>query len=70
MSTDWVDAKEESDRIKFAPNVVVRMARRGEIPGHKLGGKWLFDPVEVDAWIHREKDPLRQSVRSRARRRA
>jgi excisionase family DNA binding protein len=29
-----------------------RMARKGEIPAHKIGRYWFFRLSEIEAWLH------------------
>ena len=66
---EFLTAAQIAPNLQHAPNVIVRMARRGDIPGHKIGGRWLFDPAEVEAAVKHDTDPLVQSRRSRSRRR-
>jgi excisionase family DNA binding protein len=70
MGAVLLDAAAMTEHLPFSRTVIVRMARRGDIPAHKLGGKWVFDPDEVKTAVTAPVDPLRQSARSRARRRA
>lgn len=63
-----VDANELARILNVSTDTVYRMARTGDIPGHKLG-QWRFWPSEVRAHISRPRDPWQQSNRSRARKR-
>jgi excisionase family DNA binding protein len=33
-----------------------RMAVAGKVPGYKIGGRWRFDPDEIDAWMAQHKN--------------
>lgn len=52
MVTARVDAQEVARRTALSVRAVQDMALRGDIPGAaKLGGKWTFDPLEIERWI-------------------
>lgn len=69
--TEWMTSEQMRVHLQL-DNVqtVCRMAKRGDIPGVKLGRDWRFDPTEVDAHLKSTVvDPWVQSNRSRGRRR-
>jgi excisionase family DNA binding protein len=37
--------------LRLHPKTVKVMARRGQIPGHRLGRRWFFRPSELDALL-------------------
>jgi excisionase family DNA binding protein len=39
--------------LKINPQVVTRMAKKGEIPGFKVGNRWRFRREDVDRWIEK-----------------
>jgi excisionase family DNA binding protein len=45
------------------PKVVERMARRGELPGFKVGKFWRYQSFEIDAWIKSRLQSDRQACR-------
>lgn len=45
------DVPELSEYLKFGKTIVYRMAKNGEIPALKIGGKWRFVKSAIDEWI-------------------
>ena len=45
------------------PKVVERMAKRGEIPGFKVGKFWRYRASALDAWITSRLQSNRQACR-------
>jgi excisionase family DNA binding protein len=37
--------------VRLHPKTVKRMARRGQIPGCRLGRRWFFRPSDLDALL-------------------
>lgn len=68
--TEWLTSAQMAEHLKLENvQTVCRMAKRGDIPGVKLGRDWRFDPAEVDAHLKATPDSWVQSPRSRGRRR-
>ena len=44
-------AMEVAKHLKVHPSTVYRMAKRGELPGFKIGSDWRFDRAQIDEWI-------------------
>src|SRR5215472_12446836 len=44
-------ALEVARHLKVHPSMVCRMAKRGELPGFKVGSAWRFDRAQVEAWM-------------------
>ena len=58
QSQAFLDSSQTAKRCGVARVTVHRTRREGRPPGSlgfKLGGKLLFDPAEVDAWIASKK---------------
>lgn len=56
MSTSpWMNAREAAAYLKVAPRTLVRWARTGRIPAHRLSGTgrvtWRFLRSELDAML-------------------
>jgi excisionase family DNA binding protein len=52
ISLEPVWGCEEAARfLGLHPKTVKRMARAGEIPGCRLGRRWIFRPSELDALL-------------------
>jgi excisionase family DNA binding protein len=45
-------SKEASQILKIHPKVLERMARRGEVPGFKVGKYWRYRASSLDAWAN------------------
>jgi excisionase family DNA binding protein len=37
--------------LQLEPETIRAMARRGEIPGIKIGRVWRFDPIKINSWL-------------------
>ena len=35
-----------------------RHVKGGEIPSYKIGGRRIFDKVDLDKWVHSKKDKI------------
>jgi len=44
-------AVEVAKHLKVHPSTVYKMAKRGELPGFKIGSDWRFDRAQIDEWI-------------------
>jgi excisionase family DNA binding protein len=45
------DCNQTARFLGLHPKTVKRMARAGEIPGCRLGRRWIFRPSELDALL-------------------
>ncbi len=37
--------------LRVAPITVYRLAEKGDLPGHKVGGQWRFFRDELSHWL-------------------
>jgi len=44
-------AMEVAKHLKVHPSTVYKLAKRGELPGFKIGTDWRFDRAQLDEWI-------------------
>jgi len=44
-------AMEVAQHLKVHPSMVCRMAKRGELPGFKVGSAWRFDRAQIEQWM-------------------
>jgi excisionase family DNA binding protein len=44
-------AVEVAKHLKVHPSTVYKMAKRGELPGFKIGSDWRFDSAQIAAWM-------------------
>ena len=42
---------EVAKHLRVHPSMVCRMAKRGELPGFKIGSAWRFDRAQIEAWM-------------------
>ena len=42
---------------------VRRLADRGKLPGHKVGGQWRFNRARVTEWLQQEMHTLAKTLR-------
>jgi excisionase family DNA binding protein len=45
------DITQAGKELRLAPITIRRLIRAGEIPYHKLGGKYLFTPEDLSAYL-------------------
>ncbi|MGH2850676.1 MAG: helix-turn-helix domain-containing protein [Solirubrobacteraceae bacterium] len=48
-----LDAREVAELLRMRLSTVLEFARRGVIPGHKLGRRWIFLRDEIEATVRR-----------------
>ena len=48
---DVLDGRYVAELLHLPPSTVLEYARRGVIPAHKLGRRWLFIRDEIDAAV-------------------
>jgi len=46
-----ITVQEAAELLRVHPRTVMNMAKRGELPGSKIGKQWRFDLEAVEAWI-------------------
>jgi PTS system nitrogen regulatory IIA component len=51
MGNDMMDLEELASYLKRDVREVTKLASRGHLPGHKVGGQWRFARVEINHWI-------------------
>lgn len=69
--TRTLTPEEAAERLQRSPNWVVTQARRGVIPGRKVGRVWRFTETDLNTYLERvaNRDPWARSPISQARRR-
>jgi PTS system nitrogen regulatory IIA component len=51
MGSDMMDLTQLASYLQRDVREVSRMASRGHLPGHKVGGEWRFARAEINHWI-------------------
>jgi excisionase family DNA binding protein len=54
---DVLSGRDVAELLQMPPSTVLEYARRGVIPAHKLGRRWIFIRDEVDAAVRTAPSP-------------
>ncbi len=52
---EWMSTEEAAQYIRMGKTMLYSMAQEGTIPSSKIGGKWLFNKSDLDAWARSNK---------------
>ncbi len=55
METEFLTLKEAASFLKISVATLNRVMREGKIPSYKIGGRRLFDKVELVEWVKKHK---------------
>jgi excisionase family DNA binding protein len=55
-----ITAQEAAAYLRVSRGTVCKLARRGEIPGTKLGQQWRFDKEQLDEWMREQAKARRE----------
>jgi excisionase family DNA binding protein len=59
-----IDSREAAALLHIHHKTLERKARRGEIPGYQIAGRWFFRASELDSWLRSQlKSPTANPVR-------
>ena len=47
----YLTVEEVAELFGFSASAVYRLARRGVLPGFKMGGSWRFSRQILEAWV-------------------
>jgi excisionase family DNA binding protein len=48
INGEILDPQEVADFLKFSTRKVVRLLKKGELPGTKMGGQWRIRRIDLD----------------------
>lgn len=51
-------SEEAARLLNIHPKTLQRMARKGQVPAHRIGDLWRFRASELDAWFRGANDRL------------
>lgn len=51
MEKMWLSLEEASAYAGVGKTILYSLAREGRVPASKIGKKWMFEQVQLDAWI-------------------
>jgi len=54
MGSDMMDVEELAAYLRRDVREVGKLASRGHLPGHKVGGQWRFARAEINHWIEKQ----------------
>ncbi|MEW5723488.1 MAG: helix-turn-helix domain-containing protein [Thermodesulfobacteriota bacterium] len=49
--TNWLTLEEAAQYFKMGKSTLYDLARKGNIPSHKMGREWRFEAEELDRWL-------------------
>jgi excisionase family DNA binding protein len=58
-----LDSREAAALLRIHHKTLERKARRGEVPGYNIAGRWYFRASELDTWLRSQLNSASQSVR-------
>ncbi len=64
--TNWLTLEEAARYLKMGKSTLYDLARKGNIPAHKMGREWRFDADELDRWIKTGRVEELQQMRGRS----
>lgn len=48
--------------LKIHPKTLQRMARKGQVPAHRIGDLWRFRASELDSWLRSQSGRIRSPL--------
>jgi nitrogen PTS system EIIA component len=54
MGSDMMDVEELAAYLRRDVREVGKLASRGHLPGHKVGGEWRFARAEINRWLEKQ----------------
>lgn len=57
-----LSTKEVCKRLGISRWTLLRLLRKGELPGYKVGGTWRFREVDIDAYLEHIQSPYGQTI--------
>ncbi len=58
MGSDMMDMEQLAAYLQRDVREVGKLASRGHLPGHKVGGEWRFARAEINQWIEKQMPSL------------
>jgi PTS system nitrogen regulatory IIA component len=58
MGSDMMDMEQLAAYLQRDVREVGKLASRGHLPGHKVGGQWRFARAEINQWIEKQMPSL------------
>ena len=61
--TNWLTLEEAAKYLKMGKSTLYDLARKENVPAHKVGRQWRFDAKELDTWLKSGKLAFREDRR-------
>src|SRR5436305_10166836 len=58
MGSDMMDLTQLATYLQRDVREVSKLASRGHLPGHKVGGEWRFARAEINHWLEKQMSGL------------
>jgi excisionase family DNA binding protein len=53
---DVMTIDELAEYLKISPDTAYKYATTKYLPGFKLGGRWRFSRIAIDAWVNKQSE--------------
>jgi excisionase family DNA binding protein len=63
MEKRYFSISETSEYLTITRVTLYRLVKQGEIPSYKIGGRRIFDKIELDKWVHSKRDKIKKERR-------
>jgi len=63
MEKRYFSISEASEYLTITRVTLYRLVKQGEIPSYKIGGRRIFDKIELDKWVHSKRDKIKKERR-------
>jgi PTS system nitrogen regulatory IIA component len=61
MGSDMMDLEQLASYLQRDLREVTKLASRGHLPGHKVGGQWRFARAEINHWLETQLSDLNET---------
>jgi excisionase family DNA binding protein len=52
---ELMTTREVLQYLRVTPRTVYRLIREGDLPAVRMGGRWRFRRVDIEAWLERQR---------------
>ena len=52
ISDKWLTVNDICKYLKVSNETIYSWIEKSDMPGHRVGRRWMFKQVEVDKWVH------------------
>lgn len=51
-SDEWLTVNDICQYLKVSNETIYSWIEKSDMPGHRVGRRWMFKQSEVDKWVH------------------